>query len=142
MTQFMNAVVRVLPRVKSDHHPILVNFRDDELPNMGNRPFRYQAAWQLHPEFRDFFISHWQANDLLMNSLESFKGEVTRWNREVFGFIERRKKRLLLRLGGIQRALDRSSNPFLWELENQLLKELKDVLRQEEVLWFQTFRSH
>uniref|UniRef100_A0A6N2N2Q5 Endonuclease/exonuclease/phosphatase domain-containing protein n=1 Tax=Salix viminalis TaxID=40686 RepID=A0A6N2N2Q5_SALVM len=53
--------VLVLPRYKSDHHPILV-----ELKEMGTRisnserPFRFEAAWIHHNEFAKFLEVNWE----------------------------------------------------------------------------------
>ena len=62
-------------------------------------------------------------------NLVSLKQELIEWNREVFGRIEVRKRRLLNRLMGIQRSIDRSSNPFLVNLEGELEDELMCTLR-------------
>lgn len=43
----------------------------------------------------------------------------------------------MLRLGGIQQAADRGTNPFFQNLESCLSMELEEVLRQEEMLWHQ-----
>ncbi|KAL4353939.1 hypothetical protein GQ457_06G016680 [Hibiscus cannabinus] len=59
----------------------------------------------------------------------------------VFGHIEQRKKLILLRLKGVEKALERGCNPYLIELEATLKCELEVVLEQEESLWFQRART-
>ncbi|KAF7839915.1 ribonuclease H [Senna tora] len=73
--------------------------------------------------------------------LESRTGFLQKWNKEVFGDIRNRKNRLKRRLDGIQNSLHKKYNPFLEELGKNLAKELKEVLNQEEALWFQKSRS-
>lgn len=63
-----------------------------------------------------------------MQMIEEFKTNLWTWNREVFGNIFKRKRRILARIGGIQKALEvRQSNHLIW-LEADLRQELKEVL--------------
>ena len=52
-----------------------------------------------------------------------------------FSNIFARKKNIMARLNGIQRAVSLRPSSFLLNLENELLKELNIVLNQEEELW-------
>lgn len=52
-----------------------------------------------------------------------------------FGNIFNRKKNIMARLNGIQRALSIRPSSFLINLENELLKDLDVVLNQEEEIW-------
>ncbi|GMI91175.1 hypothetical protein like AT1G43760 [Hibiscus trionum] len=63
------------------------------------------------------------------------------WNNMVFGFIGARKRRIMARLRGIQRALSVRTSRFLMNLEADLLLELEVVLDHEELLWKQKSRS-
>ncbi|KAJ4839542.1 hypothetical protein Tsubulata_046678 [Turnera subulata] len=55
---FPDAINRHLPRIGSDHCPILL--RDGcTPPPRAARPFRFQAAWLSHPEFTDFVTQSW-----------------------------------------------------------------------------------
>ena len=63
------------------------------------------------------------------------------WNMEVFGNIFNKKKCIIARLVGIQRALEIHNSRNLSALENQLKKDLDDVMAQEELLWFQKSRQ-
>lgn len=140
-TLFENASVGVLPRVKSDHHPILVDFRDDLPQRIPRRPFRFIAAWPRHPEFPKFIQSCWPRDKSLSEGLGSFRDEVRLWNVNVFGNIHQRKRRTLARIGGIQKVTQRRSNPFLRRLDACLQRELDEIMVQEEMLWFQKLCS-
>ncbi|KAI9114744.1 hypothetical protein K1719_014442 [Acacia pycnantha] len=50
--QFVNTVIKVIPRVCSDHHPIVVCL-EAENRCCRVRPFRYEVAWQLHENFEE-----------------------------------------------------------------------------------------
>lgn len=68
-------------------------------------------------------------HDLTPNLLSS--------NREVFGHIIDKKKKLMAIIRGIQNSPSYGVNPHLDRLESRLSKDLDVVLNQEESLWFQ-----
>lgn len=49
---FPNALIRHLPRTKSDHYPLLVNLNIRSCPNI-SKPFRMEPMWCNHPNFRN-----------------------------------------------------------------------------------------
>ncbi|KAH9770764.1 putative ribonuclease H protein [Citrus sinensis] len=108
-----NSSVMHLPKIDSDHRPILVKFQNMDSRHGGPRPFRFLAAWLT---------------------------DERRWNKEIFGNIIYRKRKLLARIGGIQRILETKPNHSLTRLEVKLQKELDEVLTQEELLWLQKSR--
>ncbi|KAE8711271.1 hypothetical protein F3Y22_tig00110299pilonHSYRG00108 [Hibiscus syriacus] len=60
--------------------------------------------------------------------------------REVFGHIGNKKKRIMEKLCGIEKSLNRAHSDFLLDLEKNLKAELDSVLEQES-LWFQKERN-
>ncbi|KAI9117842.1 hypothetical protein K1719_011257 [Acacia pycnantha] len=105
---FVNAEVRVVPRVGSDHHPMLVKSCAD-LSFAGRRNFKYEMMWKMHENFVDFMRSSWKANEDTHVMLNLLQRDLKVWNREVFGRIEYRKRRILNRLNGIQQSVSRRS---------------------------------
>lgn len=63
----------------------------------------------------------WQWN--LADSLKCFSGKLMAWNRDTFGNIFQMKIMSMLRLEGVQRALDRNVTRGLLKLEEKLRKE-------------------
>ena len=57
------------------------------------------------------------------------------WNKEVFGNIFAKKKRLMTCLLGIQNALARRASQGLLHLQENLSVELNQILNLEEELW-------
>ena len=76
----------------------------------------------------------WRDSPNLGDVVNRFTQAAIRWNGSHFGNIFTRKKNLLARINGIQQALFVSPSAFLVNLENELLKELDQVLNQEEEL--------
>ena len=71
----------------------------------------------------------------MAQAIESFTKEVTRWNKEQFGNVFARKKNIMTRLNGIQKAMVMYPSAFLLNLENDLLRDLDTILNQEEEIW-------
>ena len=71
----------------------------------------------------------------LAKAIETFTKEATKWNKEQFGNIFARKRNIMARLNGIQKAMSVKPLTFLLNLENDFLKDLDTVLNREEELW-------
>ena len=125
-----------LPRVTSDHCPILVNLSVSK-ENGGQRPFRFEPNWTLDNRFLGVIDHAWPRVDIpLTHKLDCTKEALISWNRDTFGNIFVRKKAILARIRGTQIYLQ--SNPtsiFHQNLETDLQNELLGILDQEELLW-------
>ncbi|KAI9119115.1 hypothetical protein K1719_009790 [Acacia pycnantha] len=55
--KFTNVELRVIPRVSSDHHPLLMCVNAMERKN-GGRQFKCQAIWHMHVNFNEFMINN------------------------------------------------------------------------------------
>ncbi|GMY14460.1 hypothetical protein FCV25MIE_09699 [Fagus crenata] len=106
-----------LPRIASDHSPILIN-TEPTLHNFGTRPFRLETIWFNDPSFPNLVHDSWtKFPQNVPLAIHDFTNRVTTWNRQVFGNIFHRKRRLLARLNGIQKALSFRPCLALLELE-------------------------
>ncbi|XP_050251353.1 uncharacterized protein LOC126698278 [Quercus robur] len=103
---YPNARVTHLPRCHSDHCPVLM----EALPIT------------------------WNGNRELEESIDYFSKDASAWNRNHFGNIHQKKRRILARLHGTQKALSINPSSSLVCLENQLLGELETILDQERDL--------
>lgn len=135
---FPEAVVKTLPRVDfSDHHPILI-LPYGVIGHFRNKPFRFERAWQSHSLYKNSINAAWNPTlDVVLN-IQNAKLYLQNWGKEVFGDVSRRKRRLLSRIGGIQKAYaNGNNNRFLRKLESSLQRDLKTLLAQEELMWYQ-----
>ncbi|XVF13155.1 hypothetical protein REPUB_Repub08aG0183800 [Reevesia pubescens] len=98
---FPDACVRNLPRVKSDHCPILVSLQTSLPVNKIARPFRFELAWLSHTSFAKLLKDNWVEDTSLHIMLCRWQGILKQWNMDVFGNVFRKKRRLLARLGEI-----------------------------------------
>ncbi|KAI9094279.1 hypothetical protein K1719_026861 [Acacia pycnantha] len=96
------AEVRVIPRIGSDHHPLLIKMIVDR-PRTESRTFRYEMAWHMHGDFEPFLWHSWKDSEELNDMLDILQQDLKQWNKEVFGRLELRKKRIykLRRIGSL-----------------------------------------
>ncbi|XP_072076518.1 uncharacterized protein [Arachis hypogaea] len=87
-TRYPNAKVEVLVRSNSDHHPLLINL-EPELINNRQMPFRFEAMWNLHPEFKGCVKENWNGNTDFHSSLFSLTNVLMRWNKDIFDNIHK-----------------------------------------------------
>lgn len=138
---FEEAYVENLCRLSSDHYPLLLRLKAPILDRKA-RPFRFQTAWLSHKDFPPLVKNAWsEGNHVIPHSLTCVRDEAIIVNRKVFGNITRRKQALEAQLRGIQKSLEYSDSISLAILEDDLQKEYSDVLKQEEMLWFQKSRD-
>ena len=137
---FSDSTVLHLPKLSSDHRPLLMR-RHGSFPRVSNsRPFWFQATWLTHDGFRDFVAESWNRNLQYVDAANQFRLKVIEWNKKCFGNIFWWKKRLLARLRGIQRAFESYYSWGLVDLEKKLKADLEEVLTQEEIIWHQKAR--
>ncbi|XP_019183336.1 PREDICTED: uncharacterized protein LOC109178201 [Ipomoea nil] len=137
---FPDAMVEHLPRVASDHAPLLIRLQGRQRPNNVS-PFLFQAAWTTHCDLPEVVSRTWNSDTSLADNIQRVTEGLTNWNKEEFGNVHIRKRNLLARLGGIQRATTRGAHRGLYRLEKRLQSQLEDTLYQEELLWFQQSRA-
>ena len=131
---YPEVIVAHLPRTFSDHYPVLIELCR-AIVNHLNKPFHFQTMWLLHKDFSRVMQQVWTKNKILKEAILDFVVRARRWNTEVVGNLFARKRRVLARLNGAQKALANHPNEFLLELENQLISEYSLILLQDEEFW-------
>lgn len=63
------------------------------------------------------------------------------WNKDAFGNIFFKKKKIKRRLDGVQSALPVATIASLLKLESRLKRDWEDMLLQEEIVWKQKSRA-
>ena len=85
-----NAVLH-LPKLKSDHRPILVKFNNGTQTVGSEKPFRFLASWLTVPNFEKVVRDRWEVNANYLQAVERFIDKIKVWNRDELGifFIKR-----------------------------------------------------
>ncbi|XP_058753900.1 uncharacterized protein LOC131627062 [Vicia villosa] len=140
--EFPNAYVKVLARVEfSDHHPLMITL-DHSLNRKEDKKFRFESAWLLNDSYHDMLKKAWQEDKEIYLNLKHVQDNIKEWKEDTMEQASRRKRRIMARLGGIQTSLQRNSyNPGLEKLEQTLQAEMTNILKKEEVMWFQRSRA-
>ncbi|KAA3472023.1 reverse transcriptase [Gossypium australe] len=139
MDTFPQSIVHHLTRIKSDHRPLLLITKGDN-PISKGRPFRFLAGWTLHNNFSNFVKGKWEFKGNMTESLNNFTAFVKDWNRDVYGFLGNKKRKLMRSLNNIQKALEISDSDHLIKKERETRDELENVLDHEDILWRQKAR--
>ena len=133
-TLYPEARMTHLTRCHSDHNPILLETNSRSWARQ-NRLFKFQSFWLSDPSFPQVVQKAWARAGYLQDAISFFSSDASVWNREHFGNVFEKKKRIMARFGGIQKALAECPSVSLVEFERKLQVDLCGVLSQEEELW-------
>ncbi|XP_075473994.1 uncharacterized protein LOC142505056 [Primulina tabacum] len=82
----------ILPRITSDHFPLVLDLAKTK---WGPTPFRFENVWLRDKSFKILTQSWWNNSNTqgwagyrLMMKLKSVKGDIKKWNKEVYGMLE------------------------------------------------------
>ncbi|KAL8171117.1 hypothetical protein V2J09_022921 [Rumex salicifolius] len=101
--------------------------------NLRRRPFRFQAAWLSHPSFNDFLQENWDGQIELPTTLIEMRIKLRKWNKYVFGLVEKWKEELSKRMDKVQQHLARGPCDYLLDLNEKVQAELNQIMEQEEM---------
>ena len=100
LTMFPNARLWHLPRITSDHCPLLM--RTDNIPSSsGLKPFRFEPMWVTHENFFEIIAQNWPEYIDIQTKLDNLSNTIIVWNKNVFGNVYQRKKHALSRLSRV-----------------------------------------
>ncbi|KAK4264615.1 hypothetical protein QN277_025768 [Acacia crassicarpa] len=142
LSVFPECSVQVLTRTRfSDHNPICLKCVACSPAPVRDRPFRFEAMWIQHDSYLEFLKNSGVSTGNINHSFDSLQPLLSVWNKEVFGMIEQKKRSILNRLNGIQKASGYPNSEFLCKLELNLQEDLERLLKLEEIKWFQKSRG-
>ncbi|OMO90423.1 Endonuclease/exonuclease/phosphatase [Corchorus olitorius] len=130
-----------LPVEHSDHGPIIL--QTEELRPFKRRPYRFEAMWLTHPQCREVVKAAWDNNFQgsssyrLVQKLKAAKGNLKKWNKEVFENLFEKRKRLEQEIASKQASLDTIQS---CAEERRLRIQLEEVAEQEQIFWMQKSR--
>lgn len=136
---FPNNAILHIRKTHSNHFPVLTCCYGLEEDNKA-RSFRFEKAWLVNEECKPLIENIWEQNPNVVDAIEKVPEVIIPWNKEKFGNIFYKKRKLLGRINGIQKSLARHYSSFLANLEKRLVREYNVVLKQKELFWFQKSR--
>ncbi|KAG5621920.1 hypothetical protein H5410_007138 [Solanum commersonii] len=94
-----------------------------------------ETMWASHPEFGKIVENAWENKRNLLEALGVLEKDLTTWKHTTFRDIFRKKRTLLKRIQGIQASPNYCNSEFLIDLENKLIKDYNETLKNEEDYW-------
>ena len=94
---YPDAKVLHLTRCHSNHCPVLLETNPSRQLHV-KRPFKFQSIWLSNPSFPNVVKQAWQQPRKLLEAIEVFSRQASLWNKNHFGIIFQKKKRVLARL--------------------------------------------
>ncbi|XP_028790095.1 uncharacterized protein LOC114746079 [Neltuma alba] len=142
VTSFTTSTVTHLPKLQSDHRPLKLHLQSPQFQTRPTASFKFLAAWLTHTEFKGLVEDTWKDENSLSNNIQAFRHSAASWNRDTFGEIGIRKRRLTARLAGLQKALEsKPHSAFLIKLNRELTEAYETICFQQELLWIQKSRA-
>ncbi|CAN0877256.1 LINE-1 retrotransposable element ORF2 protein [Linum grandiflorum] len=126
-----------LPKLKSDHRPIQVFLDNSNTPIRLDRPFRFNAAWLSHEDFNRLLGDEWLSGEGLVFSLQEFKNKLIAWNKDIFGNIFKRKRKLERDLIRLEALAETNQSMQVAAQETKVRNDLEVTLWQENLIWLQ-----
>lgn len=133
-TMYPDAKITHLTRCHSDHCPVLLESKPINHRHLP-RPFKFQSCWLADLSFPNIVSRAWRQSSHLGEAVDKFVKDVSIWNKNEFGNVFVKKKRIMARLNGIQKAMALRPSAQLVELEKVLQQELESILNQERDIW-------
>lgn len=60
--KFPNATVFYLPKILSNHHPLLIDLYNNHYPSH-SKPFPFKHIWMQHNDFNNLILQTWDTNN-------------------------------------------------------------------------------
>ncbi|TQD87605.1 hypothetical protein C1H46_026804 [Malus baccata] len=99
---FPEAHIKHLAKTIYDHTLVLITLESKHIPNPEFKPFRFEAIWIKHESFKHYLESNWKSQDVYINQKLGFlSGKLRWWNKNMFGRLEWKRRRLLARIKGV-----------------------------------------
>jgi hypothetical protein len=142
-SKYPGATVQALNREISDHTPLFCNTNN---PSSAYQPqFKFELGWLLRDGFCDLVRDVWQSVHIEGTPLERWQAKIRRlrqylrgWAKNLSGAYKKEKKALLDKLDELDKKAENSSlvEPEL-NLKHVLNERLAELLREEELKWYQ-----
>lgn len=108
--RFPDSYVKVLMRVDfSDHHPILINLKEDNFDRY-EKHFRFKNAWLTNDTYSDMLRDVWKEDNNVVHNLRNVVEGIDKWKFSNFDKVKRQKREIMKRLEGIQKNLQHYDN--------------------------------
>jgi exonuclease III len=145
---FPLATVDALSRDISDHTPLLLSTGNDP-KDRKTYPFRFELGWLLKDGFFELVSDVWNKEKRGVTPMKKWQNKIRRlrqflrgWAKNMAGAYKKEKKELMRK----SEELDKKAETQLlsqreWDLKQSISERLGQLLREEELKWFQRAKT-
>jgi hypothetical protein len=142
-SQFSYTSVHALNREISDHTPLL--FSTNNASTTYQPQFKFELGWLLRDGFCDMVYEVWQNTLVSGSPIERWQMKIRRlrqyirgWAKHVSGIYKKEKAILLVKLDALDKKAELAAlNDSERNLKHVLNQRLAELLREEELKWYQ-----
>jgi len=142
--KFPQATVQALPcEITSDHTPLLLSFGDTR--GASQPIFRFELGWLTRDDFREVVERSWTSDCEGNTSIDIWQTKIRRlrkflrgWAKNKSGHYKKEKKELISKSDMLdKKAETQTLNQWEVDLKQTLKMRLIQLLREEEIKWYQ-----
>lgn len=142
MEQYRDHSIHHLPRIGSDHNPLLLT--DGPSRRYSSQNFRFKNTWLIQPGFHYVAKSGWEPGQTSStgpeHKLSNLTTTIMSWKSLVFGTLSVDIRKLIRQITRIQYSNKYPTSSFLQNLRKELLHEHYLERAQQEIFWPQRSR--
>jgi hypothetical protein len=140
--------VEALNREISDHTPLLLSL-GEKSKTKGPAPFKFELGWLLREGFFDVVSEVWKKENKGTTSMQRWQNKIRRlrqflrgWAKNMNGAYKREKQELLRKAEELDKiAESQLLSQCEWDLKQSIQERLNQLLREEELKWFQRAKT-
>jgi hypothetical protein len=145
---FPLATVEALNREISDHTPLLLNTGEKAIPKK-QPSFKFELGWLLKEGFFEVVSEVWNKETRGNTPMQRWQNKIRRlrqflrgWSKNMNGAYKKEKQELLRKA----EELDKKAESQLlsqreWDLKQSIHERIMQLLREEEIKWFQRAKT-
>jgi hypothetical protein len=142
-SKYPHTTVHALTREISDHTPLLFATNN---PSSSYQPqFKFELGWLLRDGFCDMVTDVWQSTSVDGSPIERWQAKIRRlrqylrgWAKNVSGAYKKEKMTILNKRDELDKKAETAIlNDFELDLKHVLNERLDELLREEELKWYQ-----
>jgi mannosylglycoprotein endo-beta-mannosidase len=140
--------VEALNREISDHTPLLLSL-GEKSKTKGPAPFKFELGWLLREGFFDVVSEVWKKENKGTTWMQRWQNKIRRlrqflrgWAKNMNGAYKREKQELLRKAEEFDKiAESQLLSQCEWDLKQSIQERLNQLLREEELKWFQRAKT-
>jgi exonuclease III len=145
---FPSATVNALSREISDHEPLLLS-AGDKSKGPSQLPFKFELGWLLKDGFFELVSEVWTKENKGATSMQKWQNKIRRlrqflrgWAKNMNGAYKKEKQELMRKAEELdKKAVTQLLSQQDWDLKQSINSRLTQLLREEEIRWFQRAKT-